>query len=144
MFLLSFCIIAITVCYITKIQFFLYLTRLFLCDFLAFLSNSISYSNFSHFYKFTFIKRRFTNFLCITSFIDVVYSTYFFHILLLQRGHIENNPGPQKEKTKHLCCCHQNVNSLIAHNLSKLSQLKPYNSVYKHYVICIPETFFDH
>ena len=100
MFLVSSCIIAITVCYITKLQIFLYLTTLFLCDFLAFLSTSISYSNFSHFSKFIFIKRSFTNFLYITSFIDVVYSTYFLHILLLQHGDIETNPGPQKEKLK--------------------------------------------
>ena len=98
MLLVSFRIIAITVCYITPI--FLYLTTLFLCDFLAFLSTSISYSNFSHFSKFIFIKRSFTNFLYITSFIDVVYSTYFLHILLLQHGDIETNPGPQKEKLK--------------------------------------------
>ena len=121
MFLVSSCIIAITVCYITKLQIFLYLTTLFLCDFLAFLSTSISYSNFSHFSKFIFIKRSFTNFLYITSFIDVAYSTYFLHTLLLQHGDIETNPGPWKEKTKNLTCCHWNVNSLIAHNLSWLS-----------------------
>ena len=45
MFLVTFCIITITVCYITKLQIFLYITTLFLCDFLAFLSTSISYSN---------------------------------------------------------------------------------------------------
>ena len=58
-FLVSFCIIAITICYITKFQFFLYLTTIFLCNFLPFLSASISYSNFSHFSKFIFIKRSF-------------------------------------------------------------------------------------
>ena len=73
MFLVSFCIFAITVCDITKLQFFLYLVTLFLCHFLAFLSTSISYSNFSHFSKFIFIKRSFTKFLYITSFINVVY-----------------------------------------------------------------------
>ena len=36
MFLVSFCIIAITVCYITKFQKFLYLTTFFMCDFLLF------------------------------------------------------------------------------------------------------------
>ena len=56
---------------------------------------------------------------------------------------IETNPGPQKEKTKNLSCCHWNVNSLIAHNLSKLSQLEAYNSVYKHDFICTSETLFD-
>ena len=61
---------------------------------------------------------------------------------MLQHGDIETNPGPQKEKTKNLSCCHWNVNSLIAHNLSKLAQLEAYNSVYKHDFICISETFF--
>ena len=77
------------------------LTILFLCDFLPFLSTCTSYSNFSHFPKFIFIKRSFTNYLYITSFIDVVYSTYFLHILLLQHRDIETNPGPQKENKKH-------------------------------------------
>ena len=106
MFLVSFCIIAITVCYITKFQISLYLTTLFLCDFLPLLSASISYSNFSHFSKFIFIKRSFTNYLYITLFIDVVYSTYFLHILLLQHKDIETNPGPQKEGKKNFSCCH--------------------------------------
>ena len=62
---------------------------------------------------------------------------------MLQHGDIETNPGPQKEKTKNLSCCHWNVNSLIAHNLSELAQLEAYNSVYKHDFICISEMFFD-
>ena len=52
MLLMSFYVIAISACYITKFQIFLYLTTLFLYDFLAFLSTSISCSNFSHFTKF--------------------------------------------------------------------------------------------
>ena len=100
MFLVSFCIIAITVCFITKFQILLYLTTLFLvlCNFLPFLSPFISYSNFSHFYKLIFMKRSFTTYLCMTSFVDVLYSTYFLHVLLLEHGDIEINPGPQKEK----------------------------------------------
>ena len=102
MFLVSFCIIEITVCYITKLQNYLYLTTLFLCDFLAFLLISISYISFSHFSKFIFMKRSFTKFLYITSFIEVVYwfCIYFLHIILLQHGNIETNPGRQKEKLK--------------------------------------------
>ena len=56
---------------------------------------------------------------------------------------IETNPGPHKEKTKNLSCYHWNVNSLIAHRLSKISQLEGYNSVYKHDFICISKMFFD-
>ena len=45
-------------------------------------------------------------------------------ILLLQNKDIETNLGPPKEKMKNLSCCHWNVNNLIAHNLSKTSQLE--------------------
>ena len=116
MLLVSFCIIALTACYITKFQIFLYLTTLFLCDFLPFHSTFISHSNFNHFSKFTLIERSFTNFLYIISFI---------------------------EKKKKFSCCYWNINSLIAHNLSKLSQLEAYNLVYKHDFICISEMLFD-
>ena len=75
----------------------------------------------------------------MTSLVDVVCSTYILHILLLQCGDIVTNPGPQKEKIKNLSCCHWNVNSLIAHNLSKISQLEAYNSVHKHDFIHMPE-----
>ena len=64
------------------------------------------------------------------------------HILLLQHGDIETNPGPQKEKKEDFSCCHWNVNSHIACNLSKLFQLEAYNSVHKYDFICISETFF--
>ena len=78
----------------------------------------------------------------MTSFVDVVYSTYFLNILLLQHGDIETNPGHQKEKIKNLSY-HWNVNCLIAHNLFKISQPDTYNSVYKHDFICISEMLFD-
>ena len=81
LFLVSFCIIAITASYITKFQNFLNLTTLLLCDFLPFLSTSLFYGSFSHFCKLIFIKRSFTYYLYITSFVDVVYSTYFLHML---------------------------------------------------------------
>ena len=123
MFLVSFCIFAIAVCYITNLQIFLYLTTLFLCDFLAFLSTSVSYSNLSHFLKFIFIKRYFTNFLYITSFIDVVYSSYFLHILLLQHGDIETNTGPQKEKTKNLSSL-QHITYLSSLSLKYITRFK--------------------
>ena len=44
---------------------------------------------------------------------------------------------------KNLSCCHWNVNSLVAQNLSKITQLEAYNSLYKHDFICISETYFD-
>ena len=139
MFLVSFYIIEITVSYITKFQVFLYLTALFYLHLHLFFQPSFLTANFC---KLMFLKSLFTNHFCITSFVDVVYCTYFLNILL--QGSIETNPGPQKEKIKNLICCHLNVNSQIrVHKLSKISQLQVRNSVYKHDFICISDTFFD-
>ena len=76
-------------------------------------------------------------------FIYVLLSTYFLHVLLFQHSDIKTNPGPAKEKIKNLCCCHWNANSLIAHNLTKISHLEAYNAIYKHDFIYISETFFN-
>ena len=65
------------------------------------------------------------------------------HLLLLQHGDTERNPGPWSDQIKNLSCCHWNVNSLVAQNLSKITQLEAYNSLYKHDFICISETYFD-
>ena len=102
MFLVSFCIITITVCFITNFQILLYIITLFLflCDFLPFLSPFISYSNFSYFYKLIFTKRSCTNYLYMTSFVDVVYWTYFLHIILLQHRYIYRNQWTWASKWK--------------------------------------------
>ena len=104
---------------------------------------SIFCTRFCSIWKRLFAQRPFTNYLYITTFIDVLLSTYFLHVLLLQHGDIETNPGPTKGKIKNLSFYHQNVNSLIAHNLTKISQLETYNAIYKLDFICISETFFD-
>ena len=57
--------------------------------------------------------------------------------------HTELNPSPKKLKINFLSICHWNFNSLAAHNFSKLTQLKTYNSTYKHDFICLSETYFD-
>ena len=42
-----------------------------------------------------------------------------------------------------MSCRHWNVNSLVAHNFSKLCQLEAYNSLYNYDFICISETYLD-
>ena len=49
----------------------------------------------------------------------------------------------ENEKTKSLSVCHRNLNSLPAHNFSKLTQLKAYISMYKHDFVCLSETYLD-
>ena len=63
---------------------------------------------------------------------------------MLQHGDIETNPGATKEKIKTLSRCHRNVNSLMEHNLAKISHLEAYNIIYKHDFSCISEAFFDY
>ena len=67
----------------------------------------------------------------------------FIFALLLCHGDIEINPGPKKLKKNSLSVCHWNLNSLSAHNFSKLTQLKAYISIHKHDFICLSETYFD-
>ena len=74
---------------------------------------------------------------------NVLHFVYFLNLLFFQHGDIERNPGPQSGQIKNLSCCHWNVNSLVAQNLSKITQLEAYNSLYKHDFICISETYFD-
>ena len=59
----------------------------------------------------------------ISSF-NVLYFMYFWHLFLLQHGDIERNPGPQSGQIKNLSCCHWNVNSLVAQNVPRITQLE--------------------
>ena len=53
------------------------------------------------------------------------------------------NPGPRKLKENIFSICHWILNSITAHNFSKLTQLKAYISAYKHDFICLSETYLD-
>ena len=87
------------------------------------------------------------NFLLFYHYLEGVYITVitflYIFVLLLCHGDIEPNPGPKKLKNNSLSVCHWNLNSLCAHNFSKLTQLKTYISVYKHDFICLSETYLD-
>ena len=61
----------------------------------------------------------------------------------MTHGDIEVNLGPKNNCSTSFSFCHWTLNSLIAHNYVKLSSLQGYNSVYKHDVICLSETYFD-
>ena len=76
--------------------------------------------------------------------VNLLYSDYFLHLLLLQLGDIESNPGPKKEQIKYLLCCHWNANSLLDQNMSKISQIESFNSVHSNDFICISETYLTH
>ena len=70
--------------------------------------------------------------------------TLFYLLLSSQyHGDIEPNPGPRNIKKNSTLVCHWNPSSLAAHNFSKLTQLKAYNSTYKYDYICLSERYLD-
>ena len=84
--------------------------------------------------------------LCFHYFESLFFSLltcFYLFLLLHSHGDIELNPGPNKSKENNLSICHWNLNSITAHNFSKLSQLKAYISTYKHDFICLSETYLD-
>ena len=70
-----------------------------------------------------------------------LFTLLYLFVLLQCHGDIELNPGPKTLKTKLFSVCHWNLNSLTAHNYSKLTQLKVYISLYKYDFICLSEIY---
>ena len=54
-----------------------------------------------------------------------------------------SNSGPRNSKNHLPSFCHWNLNSLPAHNVSKMLLLKAYNAIYKYDFICLSETYLD-
>ena len=115
----------------------------------ALLTVVLKFTVYNLFLCFNFFSKHIYNQISIFCFVNtikifyVLYSCYFLHLLLLQHGDIESNPGPKKEQIKYISCCHWNVNSLLAQNMCKISQIEAYNSLYNYDFICVSETFFD-
>ena len=65
---------------------------------------------------------------------------YFFHLLELS-GDVEFNPGPNPDSSQSFSICHWNLNSMSAHNYSKISLLTAYISIHDFDIICISETY---
>ena len=65
-----------------------------------------------------------------------------FLLLLICGGDIELNTGPRKNNTSYnFSFCHRSLNSIVAHNFSKLSLLEAFNLEHKFDMICLSETF---
>ena len=65
---------------------------------------------------------------------------YFFRLLELS-GDIEFNPEPMPDSSQSFSICHWNLNSMSAHNYSKISLLTAYISIHDFDVICLSETY---
>ena len=64
--------------------------------------------------------------------------------LLLLCGDIELNPGPRPNSGQSFSICHWNLNSIAAHNFSKISLLRAYNAIHNYDIICLSETYLNH
>ena len=73
---------------------------------------------------------------------NIIILAFFVFTFLLCHSDIESNRGPKGIKIK-LSICHQKLNSISAHNFSKITQLKAHNSTYKHDFNCLSETYLD-
>ena len=63
--------------------------------------------------------------------------------LIILSGDVEVNPGPTNSVSECLSICHRNLNSISAHDYSKLFLLKADISVHKFDIICLSETYLD-
>ena len=73
---------------------------------------------------------------------NIIILAFFVFTFLLCHSDIESKRGPMGIKIK-LSICHQKLNSISAHNFSKITQLKAHNSIYKHDFNCLSETYLD-
>ena len=64
----------------------------------------------------------------------------FFRLLELS-GDVEFNPGRKPDSSQSFSICHWNLNSMLAHNYSKISLLTAYISIHGFDIICLPETY---
>ena len=72
-----------------------------------------------------------------------ILSILFIYSLLFLHEDIESNPGPRNSENHLPSFCHWTLNSLPAHNFSKMLLLKAYNAIYKYNFICLSETYLD-
>ena len=67
-----------------------------------------------------------------------------FLLLLICASDIELNPGPRKNNTSYnFSFCHWHLNSIAAHNFSKLFLLEAYNVQHKFDMNFLSKTFLD-
>ena len=66
-----------------------------------------------------------------------------YSLLLMLISDVEINPGPLSNCKEYFSICHWNLNSIFAHDYSKLFLLKAYIILHKFDIICLSETYLD-
>ena len=68
---------------------------------------------------------------------------WLYSLLILLSADAELNPGPKHASTSNTLTCHWNLNSISAHNYTKLFLLKAYIAIHKFDIICLSEIYLD-
>ena len=66
-----------------------------------------------------------------------------YSLLISLSGDVELNPGPKRVSISNISICHWNVNSISAHNYTKLFLIKTYMSIHKFDMTCLLKTYLD-
>ena len=53
------------------------------------------------------------------------------------------NPGPKPNSCENVSVCHWNLNSISAHNVSKVSVLNAYTCLHSFDIICLSKAYLD-
>ena len=62
--------------------------------------------------------------------------SWLYSLLILLSADVEVNPRPKCASTSNISICHWNLNSISAHNYTKLFLLKAYIAIHKFDIIC--------
>ena len=68
---------------------------------------------------------------------------YFYSRLIDLSGDIKKNPGPNSKLDQSFSICHCNLNSIAAHNFSKIQSLNAYNCIHHFDIICLSKTHLN-
>ena len=116
---------------------------LFLASVVMFFQTIINLFLLKSYYKFHSFRVRnvLVSFLYLIIWYEFAAWSIPFSILL--NGDIETNPGPKSIAGQSFSICHWNLNSISAHNFTKISLLTAYVLVHNFDIICLSETYLN-
>ena len=94
---------------------------------------SNSYRSTKHFHTLSFL----------VAIITIWSLPWLYNLLVLLSADAELNPGPKRAFSSNISICHCNLNSISAHNYTKLFLLKAYIAIHKFDIICLSETYLN-
>lgn len=67
----------------------------------------------------------------------MLWCTYPLNHVITLNGDVETNSGLKPSSKQSFLVCYWNLNSISAHNYSKISLLTAYNLVHSFYIFCL-------